>query len=46
LTLDLKSYWYAYPVEVYPHTKVDRNRNKKICGWTDVRADGRMDGQT
>jgi len=37
LTLDrVKSCWCAYPVEVYPHTKLDRNRKKNFL-WTDGR---------
>ena len=31
----------AYLVEVYPHTKLHRNRKKTFCGRTDVRTDGR-----
>ena len=34
LTLDRpRSHWYAYPVDFYPHTKLDRNR-KNYCGRT------------
>jgi len=36
LTLDRvesKSYWCAYPVEVYPHAILDRNRRNIL--WTD-----------
>jgi len=32
---------HTYVVEVYPHTKLDGNRKKKLCGRTDVRTDGR-----
>jgi len=32
-----RSHWCAYPVEVYPHTELTRNRKKIL--WTDVRTD-------
>ena len=37
LDLGSKSYWCAYTVEVYPHTKLDRNRKKFL--WTYGRTD-------
>jgi len=40
LTLDrveVRSHWYTYVVEVYPHTKLDGNRKNFLWmyGWTD-----------
>jgi len=38
LTLDrVESHCCAYLIEVYPHTKLDRNRKRKLCGRTDGR---------
>jgi len=43
--IGLRSHWCAYPVEIYPHTKLNRNRRNFLWtdgstyGWTE----GRMD---